>query len=223
MPLRTGFRKRRRFTGKRRFKYGNRKRNKWALTKSVNNHGMIFWKEKVYKTVTLTPSTAPGETNCFFGQMSFNIGDLGNIGYLSEMFDQYMIRGVQVKFYPVSTNQEVATDASTHSLMMMAHRIDYDDSGEDSQWATAMKSDSKIQSFRYPIKKYLQPKCLLKTYAGTVTTGYSVPDKQRWIDTENTTQPHFGLKYSIKHVPSPVARMDVILTYYVAFKGQTVA
>ena len=211
------------------------KSSKYALCKTLNNHGLHFWKEKKMHAIPLHVD-ANGN---YSAAMIFQVADLLNfqesagppvvIGAMPKIFDYYQIRGVQVKFYPVSQLTVAGTANIPYANTMIAYKKDYDDATPIPTFANAMESDCKVRQFDRPITVFLRPRVqqqINSTVAGGVgapVTAFPARPQNLWCDMRHMDVQHLGLKFIINSPGNPagqVQTMKVVATYYVALKGQ---
>lgn len=210
--------------------------NKWKLTKELNDHGVHFWREKCTKEIVMNPIA---NTNTVVGNLTFNVKDLlnfwsgGQAGSLAGLFDYYQIRGVQVKFFPMTTLQPPGvTNTAVYNSTQIAIKNDYDSTDSWPSWANALEADAKVKSFNhYPVKHYLKPRIQQYIQSTSIQPSQQVkcfPTRRQnyWLDMRDLDVDHYGLKWAVEHPANPQTvlgsqfSMTVMLTYYVALKGQ---
>lgn len=223
--------------------YGWRKRpmraysSKFSLVKGLNNHGFHYWKEKCHKSITVQVDANGNFSSAFTFQPKdlLNFWDpslnppLGGPGAMSSIFDYYQVRGVQVKFFPLSNIMSAGGPNLQYINTLIAYKPDYDDVQPFPTFANACEADATVRQFNKPIKVYLKPRLrnlVQDTTPTTTATSFNTGGTNRWLDMRNVDVPQYGLKYIIQSPAIPPGNvvggvtMQVVMTYYIAMKGQ---
>lgn len=239
MPIRS-FRPRRPRRTTRRRKPMSKKRQtkmKFGMTKSLNYRGVHFFKDKTEDMVRLTPIVG---TNTTTGFLSFAISTLSNLSNFVNLFDSYQIRGVKVKFYPVSQVPGPAIAAGgaggipNQGSLQLVLKPEYNDNVVWPTYQASLQTDPKVYAFGdYARSIYIHP----RPRVGVVedpgapisnanwVTAQTKKTGQMWLSTADNLTQHWGLKFAVHNVPNvpaggTPATMYVVTTYYLAFKDQ---
>lgn len=136
----------------------------------------------------------------------------------TNLFDRYMIYKIVFRFVPRDITSVVS---SYHIYTPYLHSvIDHD----DDNIPTTLASIEQYSSYRKtiatkPHKRIFSPAVLSMMYESAITTGYS-PQFRRWLSTNDTICPHYGIKIWIDQVNDIAAtfKWTPTVTYYMLFK-----
>lgn len=124
--------------------------------------------------------------------LTFSIDQLPAYTDFTNFFDQYRILQVRVTLAPGALG--------ANSVIYSA--IDYDDANVPITQSDLLERETcQITSSSIFLHRDLVPATLNQVYQSNVTTGYSVKHRQ-WIDSQNVSVPHYGLKLFSPTVPS---------------------
>lgn len=157
-----------------------------------------------------------------FVSLVFRLNELPNANELTSLYDQYCIKGVKVHLMP---KYDTATQTGTGTTGTLQHQmnrvfsiIDYDDNNAVANLGEMMQYENlKTTKGISDHKRYLVPKMLTSGYGGVATTHY-MPKAKQWIDVNNSTTPHYGLKLGFSAANIGL-NYDLKVDYYVAFKN----
>lgn len=229
MPMKKGYR--RRYVAKRK---PMRKRKGAAL-----NGKKVYAFKRLGQTLVLQNSTTPsiittnnaalvslgtaiGDTigSQFGAGMAFRLANLTTSSDFTNLYDQYKIKGVAVKVIPLSDS---ATANSSGFLPTLYWRRDDDDSAfPPNEDAIRQAQDVKTMRLSGPRSIYIPyPKSAVDVN-GTAPAYSAVAN--RWINCEDTTVFHNGLKMWFKNVdlraqPGTTTAFRIEVTYYLLFRG----
>lgn len=142
----------------------------------------------------------------------------------TNLFDQYRIRKIVMKFVPRFNSFSFADYTSTSTeVPSWVSAIDLDDStpptdaDELMQYATV-----KYHVWNRPFTRVIYPRTATAMYSGAFTSYGSTPSKQ-WIDCASTGVKYYGLKLATTTYSSAnsgeAPSWDIIIDYYVQFRG----
>lgn len=162
------------------------------------------------------------------GAFSFNMNLVPNAAEYSALYDQYKINGVSLRFIP-KTNQFQGGTSGTQNALGYGQVItvlDYDDSGTPiSKDALLEFGSAKVSRSNQIHKRYFKPKMLNLAFINAGTNGYSV-GPARWLDWNQSTVEHYGVKWWIDAptVPNTATdsssiAYDVYATFYFQCKN----
>lgn len=140
----------------------------------------------------VTDITAVGAQNFWF--MNFRLNQLPSWGEITELFQQYRINCVVVKFFPMYDGAPVgATAANRIPIMHMAT-----DFINASPWTSAQDAFQmgNLRSVRAdkPFSYKFAPRAILDAYAGGVSGNSSLPKAKQWVSSADAAVWHYGLK-----------------------------
>lgn len=155
---------------------------------------------------------------------TFQLSDLPQVNTFKDLYDSYRISSVQVRWVPkFQTNfmmTELGSDYMTPEIMSV---IDHDD-------ANVFTINDMLQSptFRRTRagrehKRYLKVCPLKMMYESSTGTAYGQNWKEKWIDCDDSTVPHYGLKtyftpFTTNIEDVSTLNYDLYVTYYVQFR-----
>lgn len=159
---------------------------------------------------------------------TFQISDIPSIAAYN-LFDQYRINAVVVKFYPPYDKGGLFQAGATYSPPVLLHTaIDL-----DSATALGINDLSTYQSYHVfdltrtgskPVAIKIRPRYLEEIYRGISSTGYKIGQQRGWLDNAQQDIPHYALKFTFEAMggsgtwpTSFVIRYQV--KYYVSFKN----
>ncbi len=219
----TQYRRRRRYNQNRR-----RAANKFGPTKSLNYKGVVFWKEK--KNLQMVTNVPVGQT--FITDMVFKLADLTHAAQFSQLWDHYKITGVKCTFYPMcllpTPVNAGGVGLGQYQTTRIATKIDLDGGAPFVSWDNFMESNAKVRQFMggKPVSVYFKPRmnALGSVDAATTNTvNIYDPKNQPWLDMRNQNVEYNMLRVAVNDPPNTAltdAAMNVLVTYYVAFKGK---
>lgn len=170
--------------------------------------------------VSLGTAIADTVGSQFGAGMNFRLANLTQSSDFTALYDQYKIKGVAIKIIPLSDS---STANSSGFLPTLYWRRDDDDS------AFPPNEDSMRQAQDVKTMRLASPKSIYIAYPksgvdvnGTVP-GYNAV-ANRWINCEDTTVFHNGLKMWFKNVdlraqPSTTTAFRIEVMYYLLFRG----
>lgn len=123
---------------------------------------------------------------------AFNLATVPNASEFTTLFDQYRIKQVTVTFLPnyIQANVPLYT------------ALDYDDALTPPTLLSVFEKDTcRISEANQVVERTFNPRALREVYATPVTSGYETAVSP-WLDTQNDTVPHYGLKYFIAQLPA---------------------
>lgn len=148
----------------------------------------------------------------------FFLSQLPNYTEFTNLYDQYKISRIKVKFIYSANNQDMTTSASILALPNLLTVID----NNDSTALTASGDYCQYKSFKIrrmdkPCSVYFKPQFDIAAYSGAFT---SYASKTGWIDCNSPNVKHYGLKFGIDPMfyndgTLVTGRVQCILTYYI--------
>ncbi len=138
-----------------------------------------------------------GSVNWRIGGTSIYTDTLPNVTELTNLYDQWRLKGVIVRVdVPLGLSNSLAS-SSISPLVMYAP--DYDDSGSAVKADLLQYPQMKVHSFLkdgYTSLMFeFHPKPLRDIAGSGVSTVYGPMATAPWIRTSDTTTPHYGLKF----------------------------
>lgn len=154
------------------------------------------------------------------GGLAFQLADLPNASEFTNLFDQYMICGVKIKFIPqCDTLQALTTGATSNFCGTFFYVIDYDDANAPlSTNSICEYQNTKTRNPLREFKTYFRPKPVSTVFGAGVTVNAGTL-KSQWLDVAQPSVPHFGFKYFwTQSIGANISLMPV-LTYYIKCKN----
>lgn len=147
----------------------------------------------------------------------FTLGQLPDASNFTGLYDEYKINKVVLKILPKFS--QTLQSATSNQLGQILTAIDYDDANSLPQ-ATCIDEISQYQSFRIhpgnrPVTRVIVPKVEL------TGSGVQAPKSRQWLDCDNTTSLHNGLKIVLPKLSASGTTMnyDVLVTHYMSFRN----
>lgn len=179
-----------------------------------------FFKRTTYTNAFLTTSTtAPS-----FKDLEFKLSDVPNFTEFTALYDQYCIKGVKVVFMPrfnvaLSNSIDPLNYPVSSQIPQVWSILDYDGANPTTQNAMLQYQNLKITKGTSYHNRYVIPAVVNEVYNSPTTTAYA-PKKKVWLDSANTSVPHYGMTVMVPEAnTSSSAAWDVKITYYLAFKN----
>lgn len=206
--------------GKRRRTYarrGSRKAFKKTIyNKNLRNSIYFFRRNTSFATIN-----GDNLNNPISNSYIFRLNDLPNFSEFQNLFDQYRISYVQLKFYLRLDPGAFAATSAVYPRIYWAP--DYDDS------ATLTMAEMR-QHFRMkeaalhpnrPIVMGIRPATLGLTYvSGVPGSLYSyAPKWKQWLDMGSPDIPHYCMKFNIQNMTDTNYRVDVEARYWIQCRG----
>lgn len=155
----------------------------------------------------------------------FTLGQLPDVSNFSGLYDEYRINKVVYKIIPKFSELVVNTNDSSGQakLLPQIHScIDYDDSLSLSQ-ANGLNEVTQYQTHKMTMGNQIHTRVLVPKMELVGDGSAGVPKARQWIDTDNTTALHNGVKVFIPKLLSANASTqldyDVQITTYLSFRN----
>jgi len=196
---------------------GRRPRITKAVSKYNNNH--IFYVKRTYE---LTPVVLNDHTGADQAAgVAFTLDQLPNYTEFTNLFDQYQITGILVRFLWSNNNSQFAFSQYVNDLKPWYFTSDKDDATTPAS-INAMLERPNTQ-IRRPLgehKLFFRPGVATAVYKGAFT-GYGQAKKGTWLDCSNADIQHFALKYYIQSQgpANYTPTLFMYATYYMKFRG----
>lgn len=148
----------------------------------------------------------------------FFLSQLPNYTEFTNLYDQYKISRIKVKFIYTANSQNVTTAAAITALPNLLTVIDNNDSAALSTSGDYCQYRSfKIRRLDKPCSVYFKPQFDIAAYSGAFT---SYAQKTGWIDSNSPNVKHYGLKFAVDPMfygagANVTGRIQCILTYYI--------
>lgn len=145
------------------------------------------------------------------------IGQLNQVpGYteFTNLYDLYRIVAMKIRLSPRANSAEVGTN---QGIVKVFSCIDYDGGTAPSVVADILQFQNlKVTKSTQDHVRYWKPKFNADT-AAIVGTGNL--NTTGWLDCDNATVAHHGMKFVIQQLPAGNQTWDIYVTYYLAFKN----
>lgn len=216
-----------------------------ALKRNTYSNNFVYWGSQVsggassftkYDASTggcvLTTSASIGQEYFSFGQ-AFCLRDLTARTEVTNLFDEYSIRKVIIKFTPMYTGANDQTGAGDADLNAVLHyAIDHNDYASPSadengidelRQRLSYKCVNMLSKGGRAVKIVIKPRVAVPVYAGEIASGYATGPKKIWLNTDYADTEHYGLR-GVFEVYNPSANAHFIsyrydVTYYCLLRG----
>lgn len=204
-------------------------KSKWNVTRAFKFKRNVGW----------DASITPSDGQVFFTNASdldsgtfntpFAFNQLPNYTEFSYLFDQYKIVGVRMTFIysnnvsNLSSNTAVGSALANSGLPVLYWVYDSDDATPLAN-LNAMREYESYTARRLdrPVKIFVRPKHLTNIYVSAGVDAQA-PDKQKWLDINQTSIPHYGVKFCldplIANQTSEIGLLRCEMKYYVLCRG----
>lgn len=199
---------------------GGKRRNAGRRSMIKNAMKAVYsYKQVVLNPTTLGPIGQTGGSGDYLAAYNFTLAQVGgNLGPFTSLYDQYKIKKIVWQLVPKFNGSDLQQGASLGGEQpMVVTCIDYDDSNNPANIGELMqRQNCKIQRAGKIITRTFRPSC---NFVIDAATGGLSQKTSPWLDVQNITIPHYGLKLGIQGMPTGTeANFDVIVKYYLAFK-----
>lgn len=172
-----------------------------------------YFVRTAYRQNFISASTAGSSV----ASINFQLANIPNVTDFTNLYDQYMIKAVQVKFIPRVS--EVSAGASAMGNLWII--LDYDDSVVPGSLNQMLQYQNVKRSQNNKIHtRYLKPAIANEVFATGIATAYNAK-KNVWLDATNDAVEHYGIKIWVDQLPagSATIQYDVVTKFYLAFKN----
>jgi len=159
-----------------------------------------------------------------FGSAAFSLQDLDQVTSFTAVFDQYRIDRVvmQVKSRNSTPNFNISSTANATPPQTF-WVVDRDDSAPFTTLAQARQYDNVQEATCADnVEIDLQPSVTPAVYASGAFSGYAIVRTGMWLDCNNVSIPHYGVKWAISEISvaaTDTYYWDVFFYYYVSFRN----
>lgn len=202
-------------------KYGKKRMYKRKTYKKKSTKKISQKDQKIYNFVRTfaLPRIESDNSSDIFGSIQFRLQDLPGYLELQDLFDQYRIDAIQVKFFPMTSGVYMQPFNNASTTVVFTPRfmtaIDYDDNSAPVNLDQIRQYQTYKSTMAYQQhSRYFKPCFASEVFKTAVTTGYGA--RRGWIDTAYPDVPHFGLKYALE--ATGVASNDFAFGYRIDVK-----
>lgn len=167
-------------------KYGDIK-----IPKSLQTQYEVYHFKRIVDGATLIYQAAGSTT---LGAFNFQLAGVDNYTDFTNLFDQYRIDYIVVRFRPQFNMASFASFSST-TIPTLYTVIDMDDSNTPASLAELRQYQTLRESkFDRTISRTLQPRCASALYSGAFTSYSTV---RPWVDCASSAVQWYGVKFGI--------------------------
>lgn len=198
--------------------YGRKykKRTMRKRTKSTRKYGRKYRKTTLgQKSFKVMRWSSVDPSNCHFSiagsdvvplienTAQFALNNVNGFGELVSLFDNYRILKVLYRWVITRNPDQVTTTANKGIYPRVVWTHDFNDSSIINRNAIYQRSNMK--EFYFGDNKQvtpwytLNPSSLSTMYESATTFAYQ-PQWRRWMDTNDSSAPHYGIKYSVDNL-----------------------
>lgn len=159
-----------------------------------------------------TPFNITGSTVDVFGGYSFSLNDVPAVTEFTNLYDQYRLNKVVVKWIPLTTETNVG-----QSTTLFYSVLDFNDDVAPTTEAEILQYASlRISQGLRTHTRVLTPASLDDLTDDTGGTRYAGnPKTKQWISTSAPTAPHYGIKFFRPAQPAAqLVNYKVMIMYY---------
>lgn len=142
------------------------------------------------------------------GEGAYTINSLPSATEITNLFDQYRIRGFKLTWVPTQSVLEMGTAAQ--AIPRLTYVIDQDGGGGSpiNENELLEYGNAKIVNLDKPYSVFYRPRALL--YAGASGGFNTLAPRDAWIDMNSASLPHYGIRTWMSTIPS-----NMTITLYV--------
>lgn len=200
-------------------RYGRKKRYNDPWSTEIHKY-----KRTTFNEIDVSASNALHFANSGFSSPDhFSLDKLPNYTEFTALYDMYRIDKVKLTFM-YSMNSAAYSASNVACLPVLVYVNDYDDGTPLSTGADYLEYGN-VKKWRLdkPLTLTVKPKVSMAIWNSAITTGYSTPKRNPFIDCANYGTPHYGIKFMIDPVnPIPsvyLGKLRLYMTYYLTLKG----
>lgn len=157
--------------------------------------------------------------------LEFHLTDLPNSAEFQNLFDQYRIRKVKLRWIPQATVANPGIIGANNGPDFY-YTADYDDSTPPSSRDQMMQEQGvKIRyGVSRPFTYLISPRAANLVYGGALATdAYAMARKSQWLDVAYPAVPHYGIKFGMWNTGGLTStadyNIDLYADYYVDLMG----
>lgn len=164
-----------------------------------------------FKRTFLSDIFFSSNTGPVFGGLSFRLSSLPNYTEFTNLFDQYRINKIVIRFVPSANSDSVG---STHVIPNFHTIID----NNDSTTPTALNELYESQSWKRTRGTQVQTRVFTPSSLIDIGLSSNSPKWKQWISTDFPSVDHYGLKYALE---ATVNAQDIYYQPYVTIYFST--
>lgn len=174
---------------------------------------VYHFKRKVFLQDYLIISTSQA-----LGSIQFALVDLPNSTDFTNLYDQYRFNKVVFKLIPKISESSINPGAITNANLQQIHSvIDHDDNTAP----TGINQLVQYQTHKMTRGHQVHTRVLIPKCQATVSGASAAPKAKQWLDCDQNSLAHRGLKFIVPAPATPGTTLyyDLELTYYMSFKA----
>lgn len=217
---------------RKRFNSGKKKWFRRSRGVKANYKGFAAWSEKKTYQIRINNEqpVAPNNSNGYgFHIFQFRANEIANWPNLAGLYEQYQLRGVAIKLYPICTNVEASSagllpGANGYETTRVCTKYDPTDNVSWANPDAPYEADCMERQFTTrPLKYYVKCRPQIEL-SSTGDVKIPPPFKHTWIPTDNPDVLHRGMKLFIQDWSGLAWPQGLILRatckFYFRFKQQ---
>lgn len=163
------------------------------------------------------------------GSYQFKLTDCLNSTRYTQMFDQYRLNKVVIKWRVLRVTNITAENTTVlaplggfTNIPNFVSVVDFDDTLVVDYDDVRERYGSRVRPATRPGTDIITPKVLSEAYRSTTSSAY-IPKAKQWLDSTYNDVPHFGLKWAMQpSEPAGQYAIEGTVTYYVSFKNRMI-
>lgn len=176
----------------------------------------VHWFQRMYQSGALAGNAlfAP-----YLTASSYQLSDLPGVTDFANLFDQYMITKVELRFFlQIDPSAQAAASAFYPKLVWAIDRDTATAPASLNEIYEYGNSKSAVLLPTRPVKIVFKPSVLGLSYQSAVASTYT-PKYNQWVDMSNTSTPHYGLRWAIDNFTNTNYSLIVHSKYTFACKN----
>lgn len=164
-------------------------------------------------------SVAGGPPAVYTEGRAFRLNELPGVTDFTNLFDQYCITKIVLKFFPCGTEVS-ASEITSYTAPRITIAQDFDDITTPLTESELLEMKGhRTYQFTKPITHVIKPAINAEVYRSGITSSYS-PKWNQWIDCATVDVPHYGIKtWCQQDSGAATFRYRIFMTFYFKMKG----
>lgn len=175
-----------------------RRRRRFSRTTDIGRTPITYRKEQGIEDLAILVGT-----NGTQWAYAFTLSNsLTNYTEFTNLFDQYRLKSVMIKFRLVQPPEANNTSLTGQYYPDIVVSVDHDDNSTPAGYDTIQQYGKSKQGILKPDKWFTykcHPTAVVQMYKTATTTGYGPASRNQWFDCNYIDIPFYGIKMSVKY------------------------
>lgn len=176
----------------------------------------VHWFQRMYQSGIVTGNAVYAP---YLSASSYQLSDLSNSSDFANLFDQYMLTKVELRFFlQIDPSAQAAATAFYPKLIWAIDRDSANIPANLNELYEYGNCKTAVLTPTRPVTITFKPSVLGLTYQSAVASQYS-PKYNQWLDCSLMTTPHYGLRWAIDNFTNTNYSLIVHARYTFACKN----